>query len=114
MDINDRLERDIKELLGETIKSSEEKASQMWSALANVDWLHPDFDEAGGYSFRTAGSLIAEIRGESDPAPNSWGGVTDYNYMKWYCSGPYATVEEWVADGLATRGWTYKECGEWD
>jgi hypothetical protein len=76
---------------GEQIRNG--SGAEVWSALANVDWKHENGDTAG-YSFRAAGDLIAAIKGSGD-------------YMDWYCSGPYATVADWIEEAMAKEGWTH-------
>lgn len=84
---------------GERIKASREDAVAAWSAMANVDWTHTAngvVDAEASYSFRAAGDLVASLRGEG-------------MYMDWYCSGPYATVAEWISEAMVREGWTHKE-----
>lgn len=94
-DGSERFEKDLREGLGDTIKD-DEVAKNLWSSLANVDWYHPESNEKAGYSFRAAGALIAELRGEG-------------GYMDWYCCGPYATVSDHIARVLKKRGWIYDD-----
>ncbi len=100
---NKHFERDIEELFGDKMRSSDEACENMWSALANVSWHHPDHTEwdpifneveTAGWSFRGSGAMIARVIGRGD-------------YMDWYCSGPYCTVADWIEEGLKSRGWTF-------
>jgi hypothetical protein len=89
--VTDSFEQALRDGLGGTIKN-DEIAKQLWSALANVDWYNPTTREDASYSFRAAGGLIAELRGEGD-------------YMDWYCCGPYAEVSDHIARVLKKQGW---------
>ena len=93
--MSEKFEQALRDGLGDTIKD-DEIAKQLWSALANVDWYHPESHNAASYSFRAAGGLIAELRGEGD-------------YMDWYCCGPYATVSDHIARVLKKQGWIYDD-----
>ena len=68
---------------GERMKTDDDLCSRIWSSLANVDWYYVKGEKkfSVGYSFRAAGGLIARIRELGD-------------YMDWYCSGPYSTVDD--------------------
>jgi hypothetical protein len=66
-------------------------AREMWSALANVEWINED-GESVGYSFRRAGALIADIRDNGD-------------YMDWYCCGPTSFVSDEIRYALGREGW---------
>ena len=92
-------EADVREMLEEEIKASDEVGTELWSALANVTWYRPEGGLEVGYSFRSAGGLIAEIAGRG-------------NYMTWYCSGPYAEVSDRVAHALRKKGWIFDAIGE--
>lgn len=87
-------EEALEKVLGEKIRQSDETATALWSALANVSWSHSVHGEVA-YSFREGGALIAEIIGEG-------------NYMDWYCSGPYPQVSSEIAEALSKEGWTFE------
>jgi len=83
---------------GDLRKDPDGFGPQVWSALANIIWLRAgDPDREVAYSFRAAGRLIAEIVGDT----------SDFNYMRWYCSGPYETVSPEIEAAMAARGWTW-------
>ncbi|MDP2410328.1 MAG: hypothetical protein Q8M26_08585 [Pseudolabrys sp.] len=84
-------EDDLRTAMGADIQN-DEIATQVWSALANVTWYHPESKQEAGYSFRAAGGLIADLRGNGD-------------YMDWYCSGPYATVSDRIGRAMKKLGW---------
>lgn len=95
------LGKDIKETIGDKIRESDSAAVDLWGALANVSWYRYTDDGKGGvsieedgFSFRSAGGLISEIQERGC-------------YVNWYCCGITSTVPEWIAEALATKGWTY-------
>lgn len=97
-EVEDRFQQAIINTLGDELKESDELCTELWSALANVDWYHPESGEEASYSFRAAGALIANIIGRGD-------------YMDWYCSGPYAVVSSKIAHSLRKEGWIYDDIG---
>jgi len=96
LDPEDKFEVAVNRALGDQIRADDEMATAMWSALANVDWYHPETGNTASYSFRAAGDLIAAIRGSG-------------HYMDWYCSGPYAQVSDHIARSLKKQGWIYDD-----
>lgn len=88
---DDAFEVAVERALGDAIRSDEQVGHEMWSALANVDWVHENGDDAG-YTFRAAGDLVAAIRGSG-------------MYMDWYCASPSGVVSERVEKAMATQGW---------
>ena len=92
MDLCETIEAEF----GSDLRSSKEFCVEMWSALANIQWYYKDNKEDQGFTFRQAGGVIAEIRGEGC-------------YMDWYCSGPDGVVSENIAERMAKHGWIWKE-----
>ena len=88
----DEFENMVERSIGQLVRAEDETARALWSALANVDWYHPETGSTASYSFRAAGDLIAAIRGEGD-------------YMDWYCSGEYAVVNDLIARSFKKEGW---------
>ena len=88
------LEATLTGVFGERIKTDDKFCTELWSALANVEWIRLEDGEIESYSFRAAGGLIAEIRGSG-------------SYMDWYCCGPYAVVSEEIWRTLRKAGWHY-------
>jgi len=96
IDYQQKFNSDFSELFTKRLKEDEDFGCELWSAIANVHWFHDD-DEAKtacGRSFRGAGSLIASMLGKG-------------TYIDWYCSGPYCTVSDYIAETMASRGWQY-------
>lgn len=91
LDTDDHFEMAVYRSMGDAMKDDESLCREVWSALANMEWVHENGDSAA-YTFRAAGDLIAAVIGRGD-------------YMQWYCSGPYAEVSERVATALAAEGW---------
>jgi hypothetical protein len=96
-DPDDLFEVSVNRVLGDAIRAQDGVACAMWCALANVEWTHEHGDTAL-YSFRSAGDLVAAIRGEG-------------MYMDWYCCGPSGTVSEEIRIALASEGWTPRMIG---
>ena len=96
-----KFEDDFRELFTQRLKEDEDFGSELWSAMANVDWIHEDDPEETRIhrGFRSAGSMIATMLGTGD-------------YIDWYCSGPYETVSEYIAQKMASKGWRYEIDGK--
>ncbi len=92
-------EQTVKEYLGEEIRSDEQAARDLWSALANITWYHLEKRYEVGYTFRAAGHLIAEIRGEG-------------SYIDWYLCADAAIVSDKIARAMKKAGWIYDDVGE--
>jgi hypothetical protein len=61
------------------VKASETYAQNLYAALCNMQWQKSEAwpvlkDELWACTWRSAGGIVAELRGEGD-------------YMNWYCSG---------------------------
>jgi hypothetical protein len=72
-------------------------AKALYAAMCNMGWQQMDVfpiltDEYWSTSWRTAGGIVADLRGEGD-------------YMSWYCSGNEGTVREDIQADLAKLGW---------
>lgn len=91
LDETDDFEMAVSRSLGEAMKTDDTLCIEMWSSLANQDWVHENGNTAG-YSFRAAGDLIAAVIGRGE-------------YMDWYCSGPYETVSDRIEEALKKEGW---------
>jgi hypothetical protein len=108
------LEADIRatsELVAK-IKSRDDYAQNLYAAFCNMQWQRTETfpilrNDLWSVSWRTAGGIIASIRGEGD-------------YMDWYCSGirgnwgdsdvtpgyvPEATVTEEILNDIKQLGW---------
>jgi hypothetical protein len=87
-------ENTLTRLFQNKLRTEPEFGTELWSALANVDWYNTKGEvmEAVGYSFRAAGAVIAEIIGEGD-------------YLDWYCSGDYAQVSDFIQRSMKKEGW---------
>lgn len=84
----------VDRLLGDRIRADGAAAVDLWSALANIEWIAPD-GSIVSYTFRMAGEKVAWIREEGD-------------YLDWYCSGTSGSVAPWIEGALAAEGWTWR------
>ena len=89
-------EKDLVDLFGDKIRNDDEFAKQIWSALTNITWTHENGTEFYNATFRTAGGLIADIRGTG-------------NYMHWYCESPDGIVSNEIETAMKTKDWTWRE-----
>lgn len=105
------LVEDIKqsEYLLDKIKQSEIYSQNLYAAFCNVSWQHKDIwpilkDDTWAVSWRTAGSIIAELRDCGE------------NYLDWYLSNSFqdnntgtivseGTVTDEIKEDLAQLGW---------
>jgi hypothetical protein len=97
--------------------ASEVYAQHLYAAMCNQDWQHQDVwtvltDEIWHVSWRGAGRVVAELRGQGD-------------YLDWYCSGmmrshpdddlvhngtqeqhvPEGSITDEIREDLAQIGW---------
>jgi hypothetical protein len=83
----------VERTLGDALRADEHLCARLWGAMTNTTWLHVDGLETS-FSFRKAGGLIAELRGEGAN-----------NYMRWYMSGLDGSVHSEIALALEPEGW---------
>ena len=95
----DRFEEDLKISVNGGIHNKE-VCREIWSGLTNVIWYHEsEPDKEVTYTFRSAGGLIADLRGEG-------------HYMDWYMESTPGVVSTSMADAMSKRGWYYREYDE--
>ena len=75
------------------VRASEAYAQNLYAAMCNREWQHQDIwcllrNDRWSCSWRAAGGIVADIRGEGD-------------YMDWYCSGMGA----WNLDADMAKGY---------
>lgn len=87
----DLFEEMVAQSFGDQMKADRELCTEIWCALANQAWKKQP-DDFAAYSWRSAGDLIAAIRGEG-------------MYLDFYGSGPAETVSDRVRDAFGERGW---------
>ena len=68
-------------------------ATLLYAALCNTTWRHAATDMDWHCSWRSAGGVLAHIRGEGD-------------YLDWYCNGGEGIVDERVLAEIEQLGWT--------
>jgi len=83
------------------VRGSDVYAQNLYAAMCNQEWQHQDIwtlltGKTWSCSWRSAGAIVADIRGEGD-------------YMDWYCSGMDTwnldsnTAENYVAESVITE-----------
>lgn len=95
IDRNNPFEVDLEKTFKDKLFSNNALSASLWSSLANVVWTNKEKGQSIGYSFRAAGDLIANLRGEG-------------TYLDHYCSGPSGVVDSEIAEALAPLGWTFE------
>ena len=91
--------KDIIDLFGGKIKGDDTFCHNLWSSLANVTWVNKKEKSYYEFSFRYAGAIVADIRGEG-------------SYMDWYNQSTSGIVDKGIERGLNELGWTYTLEGE--
>ncbi|HEY3828443.1 MAG TPA: hypothetical protein VGL57_04525 [Solirubrobacteraceae bacterium] len=69
-------------------------ASELYAALCNMQWRHPQQSELVSMSWRCAGGEVADLAGRGE------------DYLDYYCSGNEGTVSRRVGEAMAALGWT--------
>lgn len=90
----DPFERDVSLLFRDRLLADNTFGHDLWSAMSNIDWRHPEHGNVGP-SFRYAGDLIAAIL--QDPQ--------EMAYMRWYCASETGVVSAEIRDAMASKGW---------
>jgi len=98
--------------LVEKVQTDDIYAQNLYAAMCNQEWQYQDVwtvltDRTWGCSWRSAGAIVADIRGEGD-------------YMDWYCSGSLGnpdnhgyTPRAFVGEGVVTEeiAWDLAQIG---
>ena len=74
------------------MRASKDYCKRFYAAMCNTDLYKVGATGEYGYSWRSAGGLIADILGEGD-------------YLNWYCSGNEGFVDDEVQNDLNAIGW---------
>lgn len=101
MEFKTDMERELLscEIIAEKCRASEDYSQNLYAALCNNQFFRDDARWV--CSWRQAGAMVADLRGEGD-------------YMDWYCSGisafdnfvPEGVVTEEVRNDLSLLGWS--------
>jgi hypothetical protein len=86
--------------LAERVRGNDEFAVELYAALCNMRWVHPDADGPASVSWRHAGGVVAGLRAKDDAER------ANASYLEYYCSGGEGTVSVAVAVALGALGWT--------
>ena len=85
----------------EKVRADDRYAKKLYGAMCNIRWQYQDImpilkDKWWTVSWRSAGGIVADIRGEGD-------------YLDWYCSGNEGRVDPEIEEDLAAIGWHWSE-----
>ena len=100
MDYQQKFEEDLLTLFANRIKEEDEFAAEFWSAFGGVHWYQESDPNKfnPGYSYyisgRHAAALISEIQGKGE-------------YTDWFLCSPDNVVSEFIAEAMASKGWTF-------
>lgn len=86
--------------LAERVRGDDGFAVELYAALCNMRWAHPNEDEPVSVSWRHAGGVVAGLRARNDAER------ANASYLDYYCSGGEGTVSGSVATALGVLGWT--------
>ena len=87
------LERDLAAAPGVALRLSSDLFAQLlYAALCNTEWRHRPAGTLWSCSWRSAGGVVAHLRGKGD-------------YMDWYCLGGEELVDEGVLVEIERLGW---------
>lgn len=74
------------------MRASKDYCKRFYAAMCNTDLYKAGSAGEYGFSWRSAGGLVADILGEGD-------------YLDWYCSGNEGYVDNEISDDLNAIGW---------
>jgi len=85
----------------EKVRSSTDYAQRLYAAMCNIRWQYQEVlpilkDQYWTVSWRSAGGIVADIRGEGD-------------YLDWYCSGKEGYVDPEIEEDMLRIGWRWSE-----
>ena len=79
-------------------------AQHLYAALCNNELHQCASDNVAGYSWRSAGGLVAELETRTGPQVNTIFEPGSADYMRWYCTGIFRDdVNRYVGEGTVTE-----------
>ena len=81
------------------VRDSDLFAALLYAALCNRIWIHEATGQEWSVSWRSAGSVVAHLRGSGD-------------YLDWYCGGEEGKLDEQAVAELQALGWSPVEAAE--
>ncbi len=84
----------LQDIFGKEMKTNDNLCTEIWSALAGMQWTHKHGLEYK-CTFRYAAGLISDI-------------IDRGGYEEWYCSAaPHATVSDGISKRMLKAGWSH-------